>query len=75
MAENKSDKVAAARDLGKKFNANRVIVLFTTEDEIGYASWGKTAALCQETQELADAAFDAVNKRFVELNEEDETEF
>jgi hypothetical protein len=61
MAWNPSPEVAAARDFGKKFGADQVIVLFRLADgRLGYASYGKTRALCDATKELADAALEAV---------------
>jgi len=59
MAWNPDPKVAAACDFGKKFGADRVIILFVMpDDEIGYASYGKTPALCAQARIIADDLFD-----------------
>jgi hypothetical protein len=56
MAWNPCPEVAAARDFGTRFKANRVVITYITEDgKIGYASYGKTKELCAETKRLADA--------------------
>lgn len=58
MAWNPSPEVALARDAAKKLGANRVVILFTTaEDKIGYASYGETRALCDETKKLAEKVY------------------
>ena len=63
MAWNPSPKVAAARDFGKKFNQDIVIILHVSKDgQIGYASYGKTRPLCTAARQLADKAFDALIK-------------
>lgn len=63
MAWNPSPEVAAARDFGNKFNGNRVVIVWTTDDgRIGYASYGRTKKLCDETKGLAEAAYAAVMK-------------
>lgn len=61
MAWNPEPEVAVARDFGKKFNAHRVVILYTTKDGgFGYASYGETKALCAETKKIADVAYKAV---------------
>lgn len=61
MAWNPTPEVAATRDFGEKFGADRVIVIYTTpQGKLGYASWGETRALCANTKRLAEVAYDAV---------------
>lgn len=65
MAWNPAPEVAACRDFGKKFGANRVIIVYTLPDgRIGMASYGKTKELCAQTAPLGDAAFFAVRKAY-----------
>ena len=60
MAFNPSPEVAAARDFGKKFGADQVVILFRLKDgRLGYASYGETRALCDRAREWADVAMDA----------------
>jgi len=67
MAWNPSSKVAVARDFGKTFNKEIVIILsINDKGELEYASYGTTKDLCGEAERLADAAFDAVMKKWVE---------
>ena len=61
MAWNPSPEVAACRDFARQFDADRVVILYTTHDgKLGSASYGETRALCAETKRLADAAYAAV---------------
>ena len=62
MAFNPSPKVAAAREIGKQFNAPVVIVLLVDQEAgiLEYASYGETRVECNLGQELADVAFEAV---------------
>lgn len=62
MAWNPSPKVAAARDIGKKFAKQQVIVLMIDLEAgtLEYASYGETKVLCAEARKFGDAAFDAV---------------
>lgn len=73
MAWNPSPEVAAARDFGKKFGADQVIILYrnTKTDQQCYASYGATKALCDATKHLADVAYDAI-LRCCPANVEDE---
>ena len=62
MAWNPSSKVAAARDIGKRFGKDQVIVLMI-DSKLGtleYASYGKTKELCADAKALADIAFDSL---------------
>lgn len=61
MAWNPSPKVAAARDIGKKFKKKMVIVVMLTDDTIEYASYGETPKLCGDARKIADVAYDAVS--------------
>jgi len=59
MAWNPSPQVAAARDFGKKFGKNQVIILhFDKDGRVGYASYGETKSLCDNTKKIADKIFD-----------------
>lgn len=70
MAWNPAPEVAAARDFGKRFGARRVVILFESEDgRIGYASYGKTRVLCDETKGVADAAYEAFGESLAELRD------
>ena len=62
MAWNPSPKVAAARDIGKKFRKPQVVVLMIDQDAgtLEFASYGETRELCAEARKIGDAAFDAV---------------
>lgn len=67
MAWNPSPQVAAARDFGNRFGADRVIIFYTLPDgRVGYSSYGKTRALCDATGKAADRVFDAMGKAFGE---------
>ena len=58
MAFNPSPQVAAVRDFAAKFGFDQVIIIgITVEGEIGYASYGKTPALCAKAKQLADKIF------------------
>ena len=64
MAWNPSPEVAAARDFGEKFGDDQVIILrvnYTTR-QMGYASWGKTRALCDDAERLAELAYESVHR-------------
>ncbi len=59
MAWNPTPEVAVARDAAGKFGADRCVVLYTLPDgRIGYASYGSTKPLCDETKRLADKLYD-----------------
>ncbi len=62
MAWNPSPKVAAARDIGKKFGKPQVIVLLIDQEActIEAISYGATPELCADARKIADVAFDAV---------------
>lgn len=64
MAWNPDPKVAVAREFGRKFGKDVVIILSlnTSQETIEYASYGETKALCSTARKLADAAFDAVRR-------------
>ncbi len=71
MAWNPSPEVAVARDAAKRLNNARqcVVIYITDAGQIGYASYGRTKALCDEMKIIADAAYDAANDRIAELCE------
>jgi len=58
MAWNPSPKVAAARDIGKKFGANKVIVIMLNEraGTIESVSYGETKTECTMAKRLANVA-------------------
>lgn len=61
MAWNPSPKVAAARDFGEEFGKDLVIILSVDQEgRLEYASYGKNQFLCNQAQELADKAFNAI---------------
>ena len=62
MAWNPSPEVAAARDYAKKFGQDRVIIITVDHQTgtMGYVTYGKTRALCDDTQRLGEAAYQAV---------------
>ena len=60
MAWNPSPQVAIARDAAGKLGANRVVIVYTNDKgQIGYASYGDTRSLCDQTKRLADTLYDA----------------
>lgn len=65
MAFNPSPKVAVAREVAAKFDAQQVVILYVTETPAGhrslcYASFGRTKRLCDEAKVLADTAYAAL---------------
>jgi len=66
MAWNPSPEVAVARDAAKKLNAEMCVVLYVDlrKGQMGYASYGKTRALCDETKKLADHCYAAAKGWF-----------
>ena len=67
MAFNPSKEVAIARDAAAKLGSDRAIIFYTLPDgRYGYASYGKTPALCRQARKEADSIFDAVGEAFAE---------
>lgn len=66
MPFNPSPQVAAARDFGRKFGADLVIILHinSAKSQIGYASYGQTPGKCDLAEALAETAYDAIKKEF-----------
>jgi hypothetical protein len=62
MAWNPSPKVAAARDMGRKFKADKVIVIMINESvsKIEAISYGETKTECEIAKRLSDVAYGAV---------------
>lgn len=62
MAWNPSPKVADCREIARKWGVQQVIIiaLDVPKNTIEYASFGETKALCDRTQKLAEAAYEAV---------------
>ena len=55
MAWNPSPEVKVARDAAQKLDAEMCVVIYVNrKEQIGYASYGRTKALCDETKKLAD---------------------
>lgn len=52
MAWNPSPKVAAARDIAKKFGKTKVVILMLDEREgtMEYASFGETKEMCTDAK-------------------------
>lgn len=64
MAWNRSPEVAVARDAGKKLGTlaggttDQCIIFYGTSDgRFGYASYGRTRDLCNDSKRLADAMY------------------
>ena len=68
MAWNPSPKVAAARDIGNRFNKEQVIVLMIDlkAGTLELATYGKTKELCKSAGELGDAAYASVMAKFAD---------
>lgn len=66
MAWNPSPEVAVARDAAKKLDADRCIVIYTRKSDgrFAMATFGETKALCTETKNMGDTAFDAIAKEY-----------
>jgi hypothetical protein len=57
MAWNPTPEVAAAREFGRMFDKQIVIILHVNEKGLpGYVSYGRTKQLCDTAQQLADDA-------------------
>jgi hypothetical protein len=72
MAWNPSAEVQVARGASLALTGacghevDRIVILYTTVDgKMGYASYGKTAALCGSAKRLADAAYEAMRAQLV----------
>lgn len=73
MAWNPSPKVAAARDIGKRFGKPIVVVLMVDDNGIEYASYGQDKKLCDLAKQLADIALNAVEKRWLDEGKNEST--
>jgi hypothetical protein len=62
MAWNPSPKVALARDYGKKFNRDKVIIIAVNEasGQFEVISYGETKKKCGEARIIADNIFEMV---------------
>ena len=62
MAWNPSPKVAAAREIGRRFRKDQVIVFLIDRSAgtLEYASRGETPGLCAKARRSADIAFEAI---------------
>ena len=66
MAWNPSPHVADCREIAKKWGHKQVIIIAMNADKglIEMATYGETKALCDETLQLGDAAYDAVKEAY-----------
>lgn len=62
MAWNPSPKVAVARDIGNKFDADKVVVIMINEQKgiIEVVSYGKNKTECTMAKRLSDVAYEAI---------------
>ncbi|HMN97404.1 MAG TPA: hypothetical protein PKC43_06390 [Phycisphaerales bacterium] len=74
MAWSPAPQVQVARDAADAMERaagtriDRCIVLYTTADgALGYASFGRTRALCASARKVADAAYEHVMERWEEI--------
>ncbi|TSA08023.1 MAG: hypothetical protein D4R73_09205 [Deltaproteobacteria bacterium] len=67
MAFNPSPQVAAARDYAEKFKYDQVIIIGIIGDAVGYASYGKTEALCTKAKRIADQIFKALGVMLITI--------
>lgn len=69
MAWNPDKRVAAARDIAKKFGFDQVIIIGIDNPKniMTSASYGKNKESCSECKVLADAAYDAVFEKISEI--------
>ena len=68
MAWNPSPKVAAARDIGKKFNFDQVIIIGINNDrdQMEAITYGSTKSSCAQAKGYGNVAYDAVFDYIVE---------
>lgn len=74
MAWNPSPEVEAARDFGKKFK-KQIVVIFHFDLEAGkmsYASYGDNRALCDQAREIGDGMWNAACDAFTQSVRGDE---
>lgn len=62
MAWNPSPEVAVARDFGKKFNYDKVIIIGVNEPDGKFqvVSYGETKQKCAETKKTADQVYNLI---------------
>lgn len=62
MAWNPSPEVAHARDFGKKFNYDRVIIIGVndTTQKLEVVSYGSTKKKCDEVKQTADEVYNQI---------------
>ena len=71
MAWNPSPKVAAARDYGRKFGKDMVIIISTDgrcPPTLEAVTYGETRSKCSAAQVLGDSAYEAVELKILESN-------
>ena len=49
-----------ARALGKRYKTDHMIIIYIRDNDFGYASYGRTRDLCQESARLGDVCFEAI---------------
>lgn len=62
MAWNPEPEVAVARDYGKRFGFDMVIIIGVTNGKLGCATYGKTKSECKAAGVLGKEAMDAVGR-------------
>ena len=62
MPFNPEPEVSAARDYGKKFNKDLVIIISVNTEawDMKFASYGEDKKKCKSAQHLANIAYDAI---------------
>ena len=67
MAWNPSPKVADCRDIARKWGKQQIIILAVdlNSGTLEYSSFGDNKSRCDEAKRLADAAYEAVVKAYV----------
>jgi len=67
MTWNPAPEIAALRDFGKRFGADRAVIVYTKPSgEIGMASYGKTKVLCDRTKPIGNKLFEKAQELFAE---------
>ena len=63
MAWNPEPEVAVARDYGKRFGFDMVLIIGISNGKLGCATFGKTKVECRAASLLGKEAMEAVEKR------------
>jgi len=69
MAWNPSPKVADCREIARKWGHKQVIIIALNAEtgQMEMATYGETKALCDQTLQLGDAAYEAVKHAYAEI--------